>query len=81
MKNSARDVEILSLEEEIRSLRQEVEKYKTLVLSISITNLLILNLRFPAQNVDALSNITTFFMLDRNSKFDFVSREGFRISH
>lgn len=60
MKNSARDVEILSLEEEIRSLRQEVEKYKTLVLSISITNLLILNLRFPAQNVDALSNITIF---------------------
>ncbi|XP_076265744.1 formin protein cappuccino isoform X1 [Rhynchophorus ferrugineus] len=31
MKNSARDVEILSLEEEIKSLKQEVEKYKTLI--------------------------------------------------
>ncbi|CAG9772988.1 unnamed protein product [Ceutorhynchus assimilis] len=31
MKSSARDVEILSFEEEIRSLRQEVEKYKTLI--------------------------------------------------
>lgn len=31
MKSSARDVEILSLEEEIKSLRQEVEKYKTLI--------------------------------------------------
>ncbi|XP_045473458.1 formin-like isoform X3 [Harmonia axyridis] len=31
LSSSARDVELLSLEEEIRRLRQEVEKYKTLV--------------------------------------------------
>ncbi|CAH0555466.1 unnamed protein product [Brassicogethes aeneus] len=30
-KNSARDVEVLSLEEEIKRLHQEIEKYKTLV--------------------------------------------------
>lgn len=30
-KNSARDVEILSLEDEIKRLKQEVEKYKTLI--------------------------------------------------
>lgn len=31
MRSSARDVEILSLEEEVKRLKQEVEKYKTLV--------------------------------------------------
>lgn len=31
LKNSARDVEILSLEEEIKRLTQEIEKYKTLI--------------------------------------------------
>ncbi|XP_044753972.1 protein cappuccino-like isoform X2 [Coccinella septempunctata] len=36
--SSARDVEVLSLEEEIRRLRQEVEKYKTLVQIQTLTD-------------------------------------------
>lgn len=37
-KNSARDVEILALEDEVKRLKQEVEKYKTLIEIQALTN-------------------------------------------
>lgn len=37
-RNSARDVEILALEEEVKRLKQEVEKYKTLIEIQTLTN-------------------------------------------
>ncbi|XP_050293349.1 formin-2-like isoform X2 [Anthonomus grandis grandis] len=52
MKNSARDVEILSLEEEIRSLRQEVEKYKTLIQIQNLTSSAVKDFESPVEEKD-----------------------------
>ncbi|XP_066252112.1 protein cappuccino-like isoform X1 [Euwallacea similis] len=49
MKSSARDVEILALEEEIRSLRQEVEKYKTLIEIQNLTTSAVKDFESPVE--------------------------------
>ncbi|KAG5883167.1 hypothetical protein JTB14_010303 [Gonioctena quinquepunctata] len=47
LKNSARDVEILSLEEEIKRLSQEVDKYKTLSEIQTLTTNAVIDFRSP----------------------------------
>ncbi|KAG5887427.1 hypothetical protein JTB14_024626 [Gonioctena quinquepunctata] len=47
LKNSARDVEILSLEQEIKRLSQEVDKYKTLSEIQTLTTNAVIDFRSP----------------------------------
>lgn len=70
-KNSARDVEILSLEEEIKRLRQEVEKYKTLIEIETLTTNAVMDFSSPVEenksfikSCDNLSNISKQSMND-----------------
>ncbi|KAJ8967555.1 hypothetical protein NQ314_002871 [Rhamnusium bicolor] len=64
-KNSARDVEILSLEEEINRLRQEVEKYKTLIEIQTLTENAVMDFSSPVEenksfnkSCDNLNNVS-----------------------
>ncbi|KAJ8961942.1 hypothetical protein NQ317_001036, partial [Molorchus minor] len=65
LKNSARDVEILFLEEEIKRLKQEIEKYKTLIEIESLTTKTVLDFSSPMEekkpfitNCDKLINLS-----------------------
>lgn len=54
-KNSARDVEILALEEEVKRLKQEVEKYKTLIEIQALTTKTMTDFSSPVEEDKSLA--------------------------
>lgn len=55
-KNSARDVEILSLEEEINRLKQEVDKYKTMIEIQNLTAKTVQDFSSPLDETQSFTN-------------------------
>lgn len=56
LKNSARDVEILSLEEEINRLKQEVDKYKTMIEIQNLTAKTVQDFSSPVEETQSFTN-------------------------
>lgn len=73
-KSSAKDVEILSLEEEVKRLKQEVEKYKTLVEIQNLTAKAVKDFGSPDVENKAIENGETGFV-NKMVQTDIVVKE------
>ncbi|CAH1280152.1 unnamed protein product [Diabrotica balteata] len=62
LRNSARDVEILSLEDEIKRLKQEIEKYKTLVEIQTLTKNAVIDFSSPVESPSIEEKLSEKFM-------------------
>lgn len=72
-KSSAKDVEILSLEEEVKRLKQEVEKYKTLINIQSLTAKTVKDFSSPVEENKTLCVKTCDISLQTENSFSKVS--------
>ncbi|XP_018575430.1 protein cappuccino isoform X2 [Anoplophora glabripennis] len=80
-KNSARDVEILSLEEEIKRLKQEVEKYKTLIEIQTLTTNAVMDFSSPVEeNKPLIKSCDNLSSLSKLSKSDNKLNELSRVA-
>ncbi|KAK9880093.1 hypothetical protein WA026_008609 [Henosepilachna vigintioctopunctata] len=75
-RSSARDVEVLSLEEEIKRLRQEVEKYKTLVQIQTLTANAVKDFGSPLDESKSFQSICDSSYSDNNIRDSFMVQMG-----
>ncbi|CAH1110622.1 unnamed protein product [Psylliodes chrysocephalus] len=76
--NSARDVEMLALEEEIQRLKQEIEKYKTLVEIQTLTKNAVIDFSSPVVSPTKENKYNENSLTTRQIKLDVSTQTEFR---